>query len=286
MSKWQDPVSWMMLQHDDPFAQSDDSCHLYSPIVPSIHFVPFNASNSKRNWVKFGVEVKLIVILRHIIAYFSINIRWHSQNVAYLIPERNRTVRRQEEGKNSVYLFVFLHELGGNKCFINHFLLSDETFWLCLFIYIYFINAFQIWLNVYLLTSYMTRFGLWIFMSKITHDFWLWADRHFAAHYRDFFAWTPIESLLESKKKLVNPSFKLSWEPLICQQQFYRRKIPQQCYRNWRNLSRQLGNFLLAWAGQFAGIKNQTMHRFEQYLKILQLCHENSRFLPSFKFEA
>jgi hypothetical protein len=50
---------------------------------------------------------------------------------AYLIPERNRTVRRQEEGKNSVYLFVFLHELGGNKCFINHFLLSDETFWLC-----------------------------------------------------------------------------------------------------------------------------------------------------------
>jgi prophage tail gpP-like protein len=23
-----------------------------------------------------------------------------------------------------------LHELGGNKCFINHFLLSDETFWL------------------------------------------------------------------------------------------------------------------------------------------------------------
>ena len=25
------------------------------------------------------------------------------------------------------------------------------------------------------------------------------------------------------------------------------------------------------WAGQFAGIENQTMHRFEQYLKILQL---------------
>jgi hypothetical protein len=44
------------------------------------------------------------------------------------------------------------------------------------------------------------------------------------------------------------------------------------------------GNFLLAWAGQFSGIKNKTMHRFEQYLKILQLCHENSRFPPSFKF--
>jgi hypothetical protein len=31
---------------------------------------------------KFGVGVKLIVILRHIIAYFSINMRWHSQNVS------------------------------------------------------------------------------------------------------------------------------------------------------------------------------------------------------------
>jgi hypothetical protein len=38
--------------------------------------------NSKRNWAKFGVGVKLIVILQHIIAYFSINIRWHSQNVS------------------------------------------------------------------------------------------------------------------------------------------------------------------------------------------------------------
>ena len=44
------------------------------------------------------------------------------------------------------------------------------------------------------------------------------------------------------------------------------------------------GNFLLAWAGQFSGIKNHTMHRFDQYLKILQLYHENSRFPPSFKF--
>ena len=44
------------------------------------------------------------------------------------------------------------------------------------------------------------------------------------------------------------------------------------------------GNFLLAWAGLIAGIENQTMHRFEQYLKILQLYHENSRFPPSFKF--
>jgi hypothetical protein len=97
MSKWQDPVSWMMLQKDDPvlfkknyeqtatkafITQSDDSCHLYSLIVSSIHFVPFNVSNSKRNWAKFGVGVKLIVILRHIIAYFSINIRWHSQHVS------------------------------------------------------------------------------------------------------------------------------------------------------------------------------------------------------------
>jgi hypothetical protein len=31
---------------------------------------------------------------------------------AYLIPERNRTGRRQEEDKNSVYLFVFCMNLG------------------------------------------------------------------------------------------------------------------------------------------------------------------------------
>ena len=31
---------------------------------------------------------------------------------AYLILERNWTVRRQEEGKNSVYLFVFCMNLG------------------------------------------------------------------------------------------------------------------------------------------------------------------------------
>jgi hypothetical protein len=73
-------------------AQSDDSCHLYSSIVPSIHIVPFNVSNSKRNWAKFGVGVNV----------------WTR---AYLIPERNRTVRRQEEGKNSVYLFVFCMNL-------------------------------------------------------------------------------------------------------------------------------------------------------------------------------
>ena len=31
---------------------------------------------------------------------------------AYLIPERNRTVRKQEESKNYVYLFVFCMNLG------------------------------------------------------------------------------------------------------------------------------------------------------------------------------
>jgi hypothetical protein len=32
------------------------------------------------------------------------------------------------------------------------------------------------------------------------------------------------------------------------------------------------------------GIARKTMHRFEKYLKILQLYYENSRFPPSFKF--
>ena len=54
--------------------------------------------------------------------------------------------------------------------------------------------------------------------------------------------------------------------------------------RIWNLTYSWTGNFLLAWAGQFSGIENQTMHRFEQYLKILQLYPENSRFPPSFKF--
>ena len=54
--------------------------------------------------------------------------------------------------------------------------------------------------------------------------------------------------------------------------------------RIWILTDSWTGNFLLAWAGQFSGIKNQTIHRFQQYLKILQLYHENSRFPPSFKF--
>jgi hypothetical protein len=37
----------------------------------------------------------------------------------YLIPERNRTVRRQEEGKNSVYLFVFCMNLGEINAFLT-----------------------------------------------------------------------------------------------------------------------------------------------------------------------
>jgi hypothetical protein len=49
---------------------------------------------------------------------------------AYVIPERNRTEGKKKVRILFIFLF-FLHELGGNKCFINHFLLSDETFWLC-----------------------------------------------------------------------------------------------------------------------------------------------------------
>jgi hypothetical protein len=38
---------------------------------------------AKNVWTRaYLIGVKLIVILRHIIAYFSINIRWHSQNVS------------------------------------------------------------------------------------------------------------------------------------------------------------------------------------------------------------
>ena len=69
----------------------------------------------KRNWAKFGVGVKLIVILRHIIAYFSINIRWHSQNVSsdsrkwlikHLFPPSS--CKKQINKHNSYLLLAFL----------------------------------------------------------------------------------------------------------------------------------------------------------------------------------
>jgi hypothetical protein len=72
-------------------------------------------SNSKRNWAKFGVGIKLIVILRHIIAYFSINIRWHSQTVSshsrkwlikHLFPQSS--CKKQINKHNSYILLAFL----------------------------------------------------------------------------------------------------------------------------------------------------------------------------------
>jgi hypothetical protein len=56
-------------------------------------------------------------------------------------------------------------------------------------------------------------------------------------------------------------------------------KAVQDAFFHFFSMLLNGGNFLLAWAGQIAGIENQTMHRFEQYLKILQLYHENSRFI-------
>ena len=80
-----------------------------------MHYVPFNVCNSKRNWAKCGVGVKLIVILRHIIVYFSINIRWHSQNVSsdsrkwlikHLFPPSS--CKKQINKQNSYLLLAFL----------------------------------------------------------------------------------------------------------------------------------------------------------------------------------
>ena len=47
---------------------------------------------------------------------------------AYLIPERNRTVRRQEEGKNSVYLFVFCMNLGEINALLTIFCCQMKHF--------------------------------------------------------------------------------------------------------------------------------------------------------------
>jgi hypothetical protein len=46
------------------------------------------------------------------------------------------------------------------------------------------------------------------------------------------------------------------------------------------------GNFLLAWMGQFSGIQNQTMHRFEQYLKIYSCTMTTQGSHPVSNFEA
>jgi hypothetical protein len=64
---------------------------------------------------KFGDGVKLIVILRHIIACFSINIWWHSQNVSsdsrkwlikHLFPPSS--CKKQINKQNSYLLLAFL----------------------------------------------------------------------------------------------------------------------------------------------------------------------------------
>jgi hypothetical protein len=47
---------------------------------------------------------------------------------AYLIPERNQTVRRQEEGKNSVYLFVFCMNLAEINAFLTIFCCQMKYF--------------------------------------------------------------------------------------------------------------------------------------------------------------
>ena len=53
---------------------------------------------------------------------------------------------------------------------------------------------------------YMTRFGLWIFMSKITHDFWLWLSSKFCTNCK--FIWkngkSSNEVILMSKQLKYN----------------------------------------------------------------------------------
>ena len=56
------------------------------------------------------------------------------QNMFGLVHNQFRNGTGLEEGKKKVrilFIYFFLDELGGNKCFINHCMLSDETFWLC-----------------------------------------------------------------------------------------------------------------------------------------------------------
>jgi hypothetical protein len=77
-------------------------CNLFIWVIIKIH-------------VLFHVHFWLIVILRHIIAYFSINIRWHSQNVStdsrkwltkHLFPPTS--CKKQINKQNSYLLLAFL----------------------------------------------------------------------------------------------------------------------------------------------------------------------------------
>jgi hypothetical protein len=81
--------------------------------------------------------------------------------------------------------------------------------------------------------------------SQIIMKLFMWSKHEIVDFLRE-----PYSTSTRKVKQLVKPSFKLSWKPLIFQQNIYRRKIHQECYRNWPNL----------------------------------LFHENSRFPPSFKF--
>ena len=75
--------------------------------------IQFELFKEKLNEIRVGV--KLIVILRHIIAYFSITIRWHSQNVSsdsrkWLIKHLflPSSCKKQINKQNSYLLLAFL----------------------------------------------------------------------------------------------------------------------------------------------------------------------------------
>ena len=60
----------------------------------------------------FEHMTSIMRMLKLIITVYKLTRQKNVWTRAYLIPERNRTRRRQEEGKNSVYLFVFCMNLG------------------------------------------------------------------------------------------------------------------------------------------------------------------------------
>jgi hypothetical protein len=105
MSKWQDPVSWMMLQHDDPVLfqkklRTNRNQSNRNP-QPPLFILWYNISTIR--WLnktflrKSSVPLLLLQnnirpifeeVIKHStenhgsLMYFSINIRWHSQNVS------------------------------------------------------------------------------------------------------------------------------------------------------------------------------------------------------------
>ena len=121
---------------------------IHQSFLQYISFHSMWAIQREINWAKF----KLIVILRHIITYFSINIRWHSQNassdsrkwlIKHLFPPSS--CKKQINKQNYYLLLAFLQsgsvpelDMHESKHFLpGQFVHSGNTYLKTCYCYLY-----------------------------------------------------------------------------------------------------------------------------------------------------